>query len=130
MTLVLSCGNDYGLLELLKRALAQHTSLAGPVDQLMWKVIRKTKADLPPECGRELTFAEKLKSAISITDCNGTNVVAINYVSESCECLRCGIDNIPCNESELPFEHLAKQAFCYTTDGEWAFYLGDITAVD
>lgn len=124
MALKLACGNDWGLEELLKACLAQVTNLAGTHPDLAWKVIRKTWAAAPAECGRKLTFEEKLKSTISVQDCTGTPVIGINVVLLDCECLACGTE-LPCNYSDVPLFQLAEQAFCYTTEDEWAFYVMD-----
>lgn len=126
MALEFLCGQDKGLFELLAACIAQHNTLAGPVDGWAWKIVQKTKADYPDMCGREMSMEEYWKSAISIVECVAGNYIAINVVIEDCDCLTCG-DELPCHTADMDIADKVKRTFCYTTDGEWALYLLDIT---
>lgn len=124
--LAMICGADQTLNELLSAAIKEHQTLGGVPDGFAWAIVKKTIAAKPAECGKQLTLAEKIKSTVSIVDCNGTNVIAINVVDESCSCLICG-DELPCSLSSLSFEQKVIQTLVYTTDGEWAWHLINVT---
>lgn len=124
MTLLLGCGMNSTLEELISQCIKEHNTIQGDVDNWALAVVQKTKADAPADCGTKLTFEEKLKQAISINCAD--NIVALNVVIEQCSCLSCG-DELPCNTADLPLADKLKQAMCYTTDNEWAFYFIDIT---
>lgn len=125
MALLMQCGTDWNLFDLLSAAIKQHITANVP-DEFAWAIALRTKAEKPAECAGKMTLEEKLKSTVSIVECE-TNIVVINVVLEDCNCLDCG-EELSCNTADMTFEQKMEQTLCYTTDGEWAFYLLDITA--
>jgi hypothetical protein len=123
----MQCGTDYNLFDLLSAAIKQHNTLAGIPDNWAWGISLKTKADMPAECSGKMTLEEKLKSTVSIEECRAGNIVVVNVVLEDCSCLTCG-EELPCITSDMKFEDKLEQTLVYTTDGEWAFHLLDISA--
>ncbi len=122
MSLVNSCGHDYALDELIKATIGVATANG----HKFVKVTVKTEAPFP-ECSKHPSFEEKLKGAISIVVCPEGNYIAINTIEiPNCDCLICGTD-IPCNEADLPVDKLLVQCFGYTTDGEWALRIANVT---
>lgn len=123
--LLLACGLGQTMEELLSAAIKQHLTIAGITDYYAWAVVSKTKATTA-ECGKQLTLEEKIKQTVSIVNCPLGDVVAINVVYEACECLSCG-DELPCNVTDIPFDEKVNRTLVYTTDGEWAWYILNIT---
>jgi hypothetical protein len=122
MSLAMICGADQTVNELLAAAIKEVTVNAN----WGWAIVKKTKAADPVQCGKQLTLSEKIKSTVSITDCGGVSLIAINVVELSCDCLNCG-EELACNVSDLPFEQKVAKTLCYTSDGEWAWYLLNVT---
>ena len=120
MTLSLLCGQNKTMLELLSSCIKQHTASG----DYGFAIVKKTKAAQPAMCGKAMTLDQYVKSAISVNTV--TNIVAINVVEVSCEDLACA-NSLPCSTSNESFEELMAQTFVFTTDGEWAIYLFNIT---
>ena len=126
MTLAMGCGTDWNLFDLLSAAIKQYT--AGGIDnEWAWGVSLKTRADKPAECAGKMTLEEKVKSTVSLQECRDGNIVVVNVVMTDCNCLSCG-EELPCFTSDMTFEDKLEMTLVYTTDGEWAFHLLDISA--
>lgn len=122
MSLALICGADQTVNELLSAAIKDLTG----VNNYAWAIVKKIKAAEPAECGKQMTLAEKIKSTVALVTCPLGDVIAINVVETACDCLNCG-DEIPCNMTTLTFEQKVLKTIVYTTAGEWAWNLIDIT---
>jgi len=110
--------------ELLKSIVAGRHNLALTIGDYAIKVIIKTKDHSPEACGNSPSLWERVRSAISVEGCGtiGLNVV---YV-DRCSCLDCG-EELPCNTGDQKFEDLLLQTFVYTTDGQWALQILNVT---
>lgn len=119
MTLSNLCGNNKTIPELLGSTVKELA--AGGFG---WAIVKKTAAAVQPTCNKVPSYAEKIASAVSI-NC-ATNTTAINVVEVDCDCLNCASE-MDCNTADLTIEQRGDLAMVYTTDGEWAFRLLNIT---
>jgi len=124
MPLLSTCTTKPEMEELLKSIVAGRHNLAMTIGDYAIKVIIKTKDHSPEGCGNSPSLWERLRSAISVEDCGtiGLNVVFV----DRCNCLSCG-EELPCNTGDQTFEDLLLQAFVYTTDGQWALQVLNVT---